>query len=41
MQGSGLGFEERQTLLIFSFRSIPWGLACGTLRKIDRFSSLV
>jgi len=41
MQGSGLGIEELQTLLIFSFRSIPCGLAGGTLRKIHRFSSLV
>lgn len=41
MQGSGLGFEERQTLLIFSFRSIACGLASGTFRKIHVLSSLV
>ena len=41
MQGSELGFEERQTPLIFSFRSITCGLASGTLRKIHLFSSLV
>jgi len=39
-QGGDLGFEESQMLLMLSFRSIPCGLASGTLRKIPLLSSL-
>jgi len=41
MQSSDLGFEERQTLLMSSLRSIPCGLASGTLCNIRLLSSLV
>ena len=34
MRGSDLGFEERQELLIFLFRSKSCGLASGSLCKI-------
>jgi hypothetical protein len=34
MQGSDFGFDERQALLIFSFRAKSCGLASGSSHKI-------